>query len=472
MNGAEALADAGFPIGETSDSPHSSHRSRSTGLGAVGGGGPVATTAAAADATTPFRPHRPRLYCERWTVLVGYCALVMAAQVTFVLTLPVAEKMASFYGVSAPLMDALALAFVVSYAPAMVWVPWVLTRMELYRALLLGASLQCLGAWLSVGGRAPGGVAFVALGHTLAAAGGPLVMNCLATVPQMWFGTHERPLATALGYIASVVGVGGGIMLSVALTPDAGSVPSALLASGGIVTALLVGFLLLFRRRPWSPPTGSAATQLEDERLRAGGRPWAPPPHAPVPPASCSALGAAARDVRWASCAVSYSLVAGTVLAWARVGGRLMRATGHGDEFTAGLGILFLASGIVGTIVAALVVGFVFAFKRVLGALGAAAAMSACLFAWQVRVGLGGGGGGGAHTAPAQVYPDAGLNAEDALNVLVCCVGFALMPLAPVALELCAETAYPTREFTSTGALRVCVRASAAGMRVSAHAHG
>ncbi len=38
------------------------------------------------------------------------------------------------------------------------------------------------------------------------------------------------------------------------------------------------------------------------------------------------------------------------------------------------------------------------------------------------------------------------------LNVLVCCVGFSLMPLAPITLELCAENAYPAREYVSTGA--------------------
>jgi hypothetical protein len=452
MDQADALADAGFPVVESSDSRRSSH-SRSVGMlvtqavavgGGGGGGGGVPEKEP--------RLHAPRLYCERWPVLLGYCALIIGGQITFVLTIPIADEMAAFYGVNARLIDAAALAYVVSFAPAMAWVPWALARMELYKALFLGAALTCIGSWLAVGGRVASGAPFVVAGHALAAVGHPLMLNCLASVPQMWFGTHERQLATSLGYIASVVGVGGGIMLAVALAPGPSSVPSALLASAGIVTSLLFGFVLLFRRRPWSPPTGSAATQLEDDRLRAG-RTWAPPPLTPLPASTCASLSATARDLRWATCAVSYSLVAGTVLAWARVGGRLMHAAGHGDAFTAGLGVLFVCAGILGTIVSSLVVGFMFAFKRVLGALGAAAAMSACLFAWQVE-------------------PDMGMDSEAALNVLVCCVGFSLMPLAPIALELCAETAYPLREYTTTGALqlpRVCTgHARSCGVHVRA----
>ena len=107
--------------------------------------------------------------------------------------------------------------------------------------------------------------------------GNPFVQTIGAKIAAIWFGDHERALATTITSIASVMGVMFGFVFPVFFVQDSDSddIPKAknlvwnyILVQSITITVLTIPILLLVKNEPPTPPSKSAKAMKKAKKLQ------------------------------------------------------------------------------------------------------------------------------------------------------------------------------------------------------------
>ena len=272
-----------------------------------------------------------------------------------------------------------------------------------------------IGAWIRYGAGAIDDphtkfwIVFV--GQCICAMAQPLFLPAPPKIAANWFGEDERTLATGIGSLAVVAGIGVGYALSIWLVgPDDHCCSTLNLVLAILITVPCIGGIILFRDNPPTPPTPSSMAVRDD---------------------FFASIKGILKKVPFILLLLTISPGYGLVTALFSLVGELAEGKGY-DESTSGvMGVVLVFAGLLGAVVFGAIldetkkyillikVGFLCSEISVIGLI---LAMQFELAKWLVLL-------------------MAGIS------------GFCLLALLPMCIELGVEVCYPAPEGTVTGAL-------------------
>jgi len=420
---------------------------------------------------TVIQRHPWRVHGSRYFQLILLCILILNNAVVWVAFSAITPATAAVYGVSPGLVNIVALSFQMLFLPGTIAGYMLKERWGLRLTLLAGAFMTAVSAAIrfvslyvppvsfrnaSTDGHDVnnGGCAYalLLLGTSLAALAQPLLLNTPPDLAVHWFAVKERDLVTSLAFMCSPLGSALGVTLAPLFVSEAGADTEEDIsgnhrndARGGLRLFLLaqlgmgVATTLLAHAgatdRPPTPPSRAAAlgSQREEERVD-----------------SSDALGSRVLSMplawqlvvpdlrRCLLCNPSFLLLLfcfgiglGFFNALLTLLGQLLAPCGYPEAEAGALGGIFLGTGLVGAVMAGLLMDASHRYGLLLkgGFLGAWAASLFLVFTLR----------------------------PDNFLVLALCfglLGFTMLPLLPVAIENGVEITYPdVPEFFSSGLL-------------------
>jgi Na+/melibiose symporter-like transporter len=421
-------------------------------------GGSPGSSKDSLDDVDPTRPaqQQPRVYAARYHQLALLSALILTNAVVWVAFSPVTPATASVFGVSSACINLIALSFQICFLPGTMVGYGLMERWGLRATLLTGGVLTTVGAALrlislyvppaSNGGSGGGSGAYVLLliGTCLAALAQPLLLNLPPELAGQWFAVKQRDVVTSLAFMCSPLGNAVGVAVAPAFVREGGEGGSGgtsardglrlfLLVQLVVVAATTVWAWLGANDRPPIPPSHTAALLVQQQQDKIHERQQQQqPPSIPTWQAlktnlhRCLVLNPSFRLLF-----LCFGLGLGFFNALLTLVGQLLSPCGYTDNESGALGGIFLGTGLIGALLAGLLLDATHRYSLCLkgGFMGAWVASLLFIAAWR---------------------PD-NFSAAAASFALL---GFWMLPLLPVAIDNGVEITYPeVPEFFSSGLL-------------------
>jgi len=193
-----------------------------------------------------------KLYGYRWVVLAVFMFINITIQMLWIAYAPITGVAAKFYGVTDLQIGLLAMTFMIAYVPLSIPVSWVIDTYGFRLAVSIGSVL--MGIFGLVRGFAGMNYTLVLWSTIGIAAAQPFLLNAWTTVPAKWFSIDERATAVGMVTLASLIGMGLGMVLTPILVEGGIAIPQVQLLYGGIAAFSAVLFILLARETPPTPP--------------------------------------------------------------------------------------------------------------------------------------------------------------------------------------------------------------------------
>lgn len=148
-----------------------------------------------------------RLYWRRFAVLAVFSLYSLVNAFQWIQYSSIANVFTHFYGVTSDKVDWLSIVYMVAYVPLIFPATWLLDRRGLRLTALLGAGLNCAGAWLKCAS-----VSRELFGVTLAAqvicsVAQVFILGLPSRIASVWFGPREVSTACATAVLGNQVSV-------------------------------------------------------------------------------------------------------------------------------------------------------------------------------------------------------------------------------------------------------------------------
>nr|XP_005319120.1 solute carrier family 49 member A3 isoform X1 [Ictidomys tridecemlineatus] len=359
-------------------------------------------------------PRSPRAYARRWVFLLVVSLLSCSNATLWLSFAPVADIIAQHFLLSMAQVGWLSLIYLVVSIPFGILAIWVLDSVGLRGATILGAwlnfagsmlrALPCVAAWV------PNTFAFFMGGQSLCALAQNLVIFSPAKLAALWFPEHQRATANMIATMSNPLGILVANVLSPALVKKGEDIPLML----GVYTipaglACLLATVCLWESVPPTPPSVGAASSTSENFLQG--------------------LKLLLQNKAYVILAVCFGGGIGIFSSFSALLEQILCANGYSNGFSGLCGALFIVFGILGALVLGLYVDRTKRFTEATK-IGLCLASMACVaFALVSRL------------------------QGQALAVAATCslFGFFGFSVAPVAMELAVECAFPVGEGAAAG---------------------
>uniref|UniRef100_A0A3B3BRJ9 FLVCR choline and heme transporter 1 n=1 Tax=Oryzias melastigma TaxID=30732 RepID=A0A3B3BRJ9_ORYME len=146
-----------------------------------------------------------RLYLRRFAVLTVFslCSLVNAFQ--WIHYSIITNVFMEYYGVTSDKVDWLSIVYMVAYVPLIFPATWLLDRRGLRLTALLGAGLNCAGAWLKCASVSPKRFGVTVTAQVICAVAQVFILGLPSRVASVWFGPREVSTACATAVLGNQV---------------------------------------------------------------------------------------------------------------------------------------------------------------------------------------------------------------------------------------------------------------------------
>lgn len=372
----------------------------------------------------------------RWLVLAIFALGSLTNAVMWINFAPITSATSQYFGVSTIYVNALSMSFMALYVPGTVWASREMMGNGLRGVVVTGSVLQCLGAWLRVGGAVAEGhmahplpFAGLALGQILGALAQPFFTNSSTRLAAEWFPPSERDVATMVGSMFNPLGNAvGQVVPAIMVSPHhpAPGMVRLLLLCAGAATVVAVVAALQFRSEPENPPSRSASHRRSIRRDAAGDTshdPWR---------LLLRDAGTLLRDGQFLLLVVGFGIGLGLGNALLTVIESLVAPCGYSGSQPGILGGLVMGAGLLGAGVVSVVLDRTHAYHAAL------------------RINI-------AATCAAALFMLASLREGDFLRLAIAfgAMGLFLLPLLPVTLQNAAESTFPVPEEATTAVLLI-----------------
>jgi MFS family permease len=195
-----------------------------------------------------------KAYPYRWIVLVSFMFITLMTQLLWITFAPITSAAAQYYGKSDLWIGLLSMSFMIVYMLVVLPSAWIIDTRGFRRAVGIGSVITAACALTR--GIFGSNFALVFVSQIGIALGQPLVLGSITKLAAKWFPVNERATATGLGTLAIYLGILVGMIATPVLTLKAGIV-GMLWLYGALAAAAAVGFLLLAKAEPPTPPCAS-----------------------------------------------------------------------------------------------------------------------------------------------------------------------------------------------------------------------
>ncbi|KAL4477768.1 hypothetical protein ABPG72_018942 [Tetrahymena utriculariae] len=332
---------------------------------------------------------------------------------------PQANELSVVYGLSSTLYNLTSLVHMIMHVPVSFPANFIVDKYGTKVGNTIACVFSLAACWIRC--LVNKSFAFAIIGQLLVGCANPFLINAINKISSNWFYPSSRAAVTGfLSFFSTVTGVVGlvipGIYFAGYKAADDTSENyqhgkdltfNLLLISAVIVSSTSVLNLLFYKDKPATPPSFSANVDREDFK---------------------TALQILIKKRTYVLITICFSFCYGCFIDFAVVLGQLVGPYGFESQHTSTLSVVCVFSGIFGSVVFIRVLKKTSAYKKLsgLGILGTIVASILMIFILQTEI----------------------------FGLLICCaviLGFFVIPIIPILLELANEVCFPIGEATVTG---------------------
>ncbi|ORY08274.1 MFS general substrate transporter [Basidiobolus meristosporus CBS 931.73] len=355
-----------------------------------------------------------KVYKIRYLVVLAVFLLNIAASVIWVTFSSVSLQARNYYNISMTIINLLSSLYMIMFVIFSLLSSWVLDSKGLKPALLVGAGLQIIGAWIRYFGtfineeNNGARLALAILGQVTAGAAQTFVLNAPTKMAAVWFPDNQRAMANTVASLANPLGAAVGMVLATSVCATPGQFPNALLAAAIFSTVAALPALII-PKRPATPPSVTASEPSD---------PFIP------------GLKVCFKHRYFWILALVFGVIVGIFNDIVTLLSEFINPYGYSDDDGSIFGVVLIVVGLVGGGICGVYLDRTKQFLRVLRVLMVLIPLSLIALIFSVRE-----------------------NDYVGICVNFGIIGFLAFAGLPVCLELGVETTYPVAEGTSSGIL-------------------
>ncbi|XP_045470838.1 uncharacterized MFS-type transporter C09D4.1 [Harmonia axyridis] len=359
-------------------------------------------------------------YKIRWFILTLFVLFSAANSMQWIQYSIIANVITEYYNVSTIWVDWTSIIYMVLYIPFIFPGSYLLDKLGLRIAIILGISGTCIGSWIKVLSIAPDRFYIGFLGQSIVALSQVFVLSVPARLAAVWFGPSQVSSACSIGVFGNQLGIASGFLIPPLLVNSKGTSDEIqhdlfilFLGVAIFTTVLFVAIILFFKNEPPTPPSYAQAQQQNDGQVDFIG-----------------SLKSLLVNGPYILLLLAYGINVGIFYAISTLLNQIILQYYKDAEADAGrIGVLIVFAGMLGSVICGVILDKFHRFKETTVAVYAMSLVSMVIFSFALDKGM------------VHVYIVSGL------------LGFFMTGLLPVGFELAAELTYPEPEGTSAGLL-------------------
>ncbi|KAI5627150.1 feline leukemia virus subgroup C receptor-related protein 1 isoform X1 [Silurus asotus] len=208
-----------------------------------------------------------RLSRRRFVVLLIFSLYSLVNAFQWIQYSIITNVFTHFYGVSNPMIDWLSIVYMAAYIPLIFPATWLLDRRGLRVTALIGAGLNCAGAWAKCASAAPGLFWVTFAAQVVCSVAQVFILGLPSRIASVWFGPKEVSTACAAAVLGNQLGVAIGFLLPPVLVPNTPedkdlmghNISIMFYGTAAISTVLFILTVIFIQDRPSSPPSQAQA---------------------------------------------------------------------------------------------------------------------------------------------------------------------------------------------------------------------
>ncbi|XP_078505883.1 choline/ethanolamine transporter FLVCR1 [Lissotriton helveticus] len=375
------------------------------------------------DPEGPRKPLETRLYLRRFAILAVFSLYSMVNAFQWIQYSIITNIFTHFYQVTSDKIDWLSMVYMLAYVPLIFPATWLLDKRGLRVTALLGAGLNCLGAWVKCASVRQDLFAVTMFAQVICSIAQVFILGLPSRVASVWFGPKEVSRACAAAVLGNQLGTAVGFLLPPVLVPNTPDDVSLMghnisimfYGTAAVSTLLFLLAALVFKEKPEVPPSQAQAV-LQD---------------APEDYSYKQSMKNLFKSVPFLLLLISYGMLTGSFYSISTLLNQMIMYHYEGEEVNAGrIGLTLVLSGMVGSILCGFWLDYSKTYKQTTLAVYVLSFIGMLVFTFTLDLG---------HLVVVFITGAA--------------LGFFMTGYLPLGFEFAVEITYPESEGTSSGLL-------------------
>lgn len=361
-----------------------------------------------------------KVYKIRWLILTIFVLYSASNAFQWIQYSIIADVIVNYYGVSYTFVNWTSMIYMILYIPFIFPGSYMLDKLGLRVAVLIGIFGTCAGAWIKVGSVAPDRFWVGFLGQTIVALSQVFILSVPARLAAVWFGPNQVSSACSIGVFGNQLGIAVGFLLPPMIVSGQGTEEEierdlyTMFISVGIFTSiLLVTVLIFFKDKPDTPPSHAQIQATDDESMNF-----------------MQSVKRLLVNPSYMLLLTAYGINVGIFYAISTLLNQIiLKYYPDAGEDAGRIGLVIVLAGMIGSVVCGIVLDKFHRFKETTLAVYTLSLIGMVIYTFTLSQGI------------LVVY------------FVSAFLGFSMTGLLPVGFELAAELTYPEPEGTSAGLL-------------------
>lgn len=208
-----------------------------------------------------------KLYCRRFAVLAVFSLSSLVNAFQWIQYSIITNIFTQFYGVTGVKIDWLSMVYMLTYVPLIFPATWLLDKKGLKLTALMGAGLNCLGAWLKCASVRPDLFAVTMTAQVICSFAQVFILGLPSRIASVWFGPKEVSTACATAVLGNQLGTAIGFLLPPVLVPNTAgdtelmghNISIMFYGTAAVSTVLFILTVLVIQDQPPLPPSPAQA---------------------------------------------------------------------------------------------------------------------------------------------------------------------------------------------------------------------
>ncbi|XP_008395261.1 choline/ethanolamine transporter FLVCR1 [Poecilia reticulata] len=213
------------------------------------------------------RAPETRVYWRRFAVLAVFSLYSLVNAFQWIHYSIITNVFTRYYGVTSDKVDWLSIVYMVAYIPLIFPATWLLDRRGLRLTALLGAGLNCAGAWLKCASVSPDRFGVTVTAQVICSVAQVFILGLPSRIASVWFGPREVSTACATAVLGNQLGTAIGFLLPPVLVPNTPEDPDRtgrnisimFYGTAAVSTGLFVLTVIVITDKPPLPPSQAQA---------------------------------------------------------------------------------------------------------------------------------------------------------------------------------------------------------------------
>ncbi|KAJ1157475.1 hypothetical protein NDU88_010187 [Pleurodeles waltl] len=368
------------------------------------------------------QPLETRLFLRRFVILAVFSLYSLVNAFQWIQYSIIANIFTHFYQVTSDKIDWLSMVYMLAYVPLIFPATWLLDKRGLRVTALLGAGLNCLGAWVKCASVRQDLFGVTMFAQVICSVAQVFILGLPSRVASVWFGPKEVSRACAAAVLGNQLGTAVGFLLPPVLVPNTPddldlmghNISIMFYGTAAISTLLFFLTVLVFKEKPKVPPSQAQAV-LQDS--------------SPEDYSYKQSMKNLFKSVPFGLLLISYGIMTGSFYSLSTLLNQMIMFHYEGEEVNAGrIGLTLVLAGMVGSILCGFWLDYSKTYKQT-----TLAVYVECLEFPKLLTG----------SAPSYVY----INRQSVRT------SFFMTGYLPLGFEFAVEITYPESEGTSSGLL-------------------